>query len=96
MYDYVNEDGELLYQVCRTADKQFPVRVPDSSRKSGYRWSLAGVRRVLYRLPKVREGLADGEIVYICEGEKDVQALEAAGAVATCPPGGSQRLGVAP
>jgi hypothetical protein len=89
VYDYVDEQGELLYQVCRTADKEFPVRVPDRSRASGYRWSLAGVRRVLYRLPKVIEGVKDGEIIYITEGEKDVHALEKAGAVATCPPGGS-------
>jgi hypothetical protein len=89
VYDYTDEQGELLYQVCRTADKEFPARVPDRSRSSGYRWSLAGVRRVLYRLPKVIEGIADGEIIYITEGEKDVHALERAGAVATCPPGGS-------
>lgn len=89
VYDYVDEQGELLYQVCRTADKEFPVRVPDRSRKSGYRWSLAGVRRVLYRLPKIIDAITDGEIIYIVEGEKDVQALEAAGAIATCPPGGS-------
>ena len=30
-----------------------------------------------------------GETVYIAEGEKDVHALERAGAVATCNPGGS-------
>jgi hypothetical protein len=89
VYDYVDENGELLYQVCRTADKQFPARVPDPSRKSGYRWNLTGVRRVLYRLPKLIAGVADGELIYVVEGEKDVQALERAGVVATCPPGGS-------
>jgi len=89
VYDYVDEQGELLFQVCRTADKQFPCRVPDPAQASGFRWNLKGVRRVLYRLPKVIKGIADGEIIYIAEGEKDVHALERAGVVATCPPGGS-------
>jgi hypothetical protein len=89
VYTYADEAGEILYQVCRTADKQFPVRVPDASKKSGYRWNLTGVRRVLYRLPQLIEGVADGELIYVVEGEKDALALVGAGCVATCPPGGS-------
>ena len=55
-----------------------PAR-PGPSRKSGWRWQLGDTRRVLYRLPKVIEAIADGEVIYIAEGEKDVHALEAAG-----------------
>jgi 5S rRNA maturation endonuclease (ribonuclease M5) len=89
VYDYVSEDGELLFQVLRTADKQFRQRTPDSSRQSGYRWSLEGVRRVIYRLPKVIEAVKDGYIIWVVEGEKDVHALEGIGEVATCNPGGA-------
>lgn len=89
VYDYTDESGNLLFQVCRAPDKQFPQRVPDASRKSGWRWSLGDTRRVIYRLPKVIESVADGETIYIAEGEKDVHALEAAGVVATCNPGGA-------
>lgn len=89
VYDYTDENGTLLYQVLRTADKQFPQRVPDRARKSGWRWSLGGTRRVLYRLPKIIEAVADGEHIWVCEGEKDVHALEAAGVTATCNPGGA-------
>jgi hypothetical protein len=89
VYDYTDEAGSLLFQVCRTADKQFPQRTPDQSRKSGWRWSTEGVRRALYRLPKITEAVADGEVIFVCEGEKDVHAIEAAGAVATCNPGGA-------
>ena len=88
-YDYTDEDGQLLFQVCRTAGKQFPQRCPDPSAKSGWRWRLGNTRRVLYRLPKVIDAVARGEIIYVCEGEKDVHALEHAGAVATCNPGGA-------
>jgi len=89
VYDYRDETGNLLFQVLRTADKQFSQRVPDPTRKSGYRWRLDGVRRVLYRLPKVIEAVDNGEVIYVCEGEKDVHAIEAAGATATCNPGGA-------
>jgi hypothetical protein len=89
VYDYVDEHGALLSQVCRTAEKQFPQRRPDARRKSGWAWTTEGVRRVLYRLPKVIEAVAAAEFVYVVEGEKDVHALEAAGVTATCNPGGA-------
>lgn len=89
VYDYADEDGKLLFQVLRTPGKQFPQRVPDRTAKSGWRWSLGDTRRVLYRLPKLPEAIKRGEIIYVCEGEKDVHALERAGAVATCNPGGA-------
>ena len=89
VYDYVDEDSNLLFQVLRTADKQFPARVPDRTRKSGYRWKLDDTHRVLYRLPKIIEAIKDGEFIYVVEGEKDVHSLERAGVVATCNPGGT-------
>ncbi|WP_326642982.1 AAA family ATPase [Streptosporangium sp. NBC_01755] len=88
VYDYVDEQGNLLYQVLRTADKQFPCRVPDLSRPKGWNWRLGDTRRVLYRLPKVIEGIRDGHVIFIVEGEKDVHALESHQLVATCNPGG--------
>ncbi|WP_051809914.1 AAA family ATPase [Actinoplanes subtropicus] len=89
VYPYRDEAGVLLYEVCRTADKQFPVRVPDPIRRSGYRWKLAGVRRVLYRLPEVIAAVAAGRPVFVAEGEKDVAALVGLGLDATCNPGGA-------
>jgi hypothetical protein len=92
IYDYTDERGKLLFQVLRSTDKHFSQRHPDSAKQSGWAWNLAGVTRVPYRLPKVRKaatGKADGRVVYIAEGEKDVHAIEAAGAVATCNPGGA-------
>lgn len=88
VYDYADENGNLLFQVLRTANKDFPQRVPDHSRKTGWRWSLGDTRRVLYRLPKILGAIQDGAVIFVAEGEKDVHALEAAGAVATCNPGG--------
>jgi len=89
VYDYVDENGALLFQVLRTRDKQFPQRVPDRSRKTGWNWKLGDTRRVLYRLPKIIEAVSAGEVIWVVEGEKDVHALERAGATATCNPGGA-------
>lgn len=89
IYDYVDEEGRLLYQVCRTADKQFPQRRPDPTKASGHAWNLNGTRRVLYRLPKVLAAVEAGETVHVAEGERDVHSLEQLGLVATCNPGGA-------
>jgi putative DNA primase/helicase len=87
-YDYVDEDGKLLYQVLRKADKTFRQRQPKGG--GDWEWSLGDVRRVPYRLPQVLEAIANGEAVIITEGEKDVHTLEHYGYVATCCSGGAQ------
>ncbi len=89
VYSYNDATGKLLFQVCRTADKQFPQRRPDTTKKSGWNWSLGDVPRVLYRLPEVTAAVADGLIVYVVEGEKDAHAIVNAGACGTCSPGGA-------
>lgn len=89
VYDYFDEDGKLLFQVCRAPGKQFPQRVPDPGSPTGWRWRLGDTRRVLYRLPRLRPAIDAGEIIWVVEGEKDVHAVERAGAVATCNPGGA-------
>ena len=88
VYDYRDEHGSLLYQVLRyktEGGKTFRQRQPDGD---GWGWGLEGVRRVLYRLPEVLSAIARGEVVYLAEGEKDVQTLEGLGVVATCALGG--------
>lgn len=89
IYDYRDERGELLFQVLRTADKQFPQRRPDPLAKSGWRWSLGDTRRVLFRLPELIAAVDAGQTVYVTEGEKDALALVAHGKAATCNPGGA-------
>lgn len=88
-YDYRDEDGVLLFQVCRSADKKFIQRRPDPASKTGWAWKLGETRRVLYRLQKVIAAVERCEMVFIVEGEKDVHTLEKHGFVATCNPGGT-------
>jgi 5S rRNA maturation endonuclease (ribonuclease M5) len=89
IYDYRDEQGELLFQVCRTADKKFLQRKPDPSSRDGYTWKLGDTRRVLYRLQKVLKAVEENREIYLVEGEKDVHSLENQGLVGTCNPGGA-------
>jgi hypothetical protein len=87
-YDYRDERGELVYQVVRFEPKTFRQRRPDPDRPSSWLWSLGDVRRVLYHLDRVIE--ADPvQTVYVVEGEKDVEAVETLGLIATCNPQGA-------
>jgi hypothetical protein len=55
-FPYVDEAGELLYEVVRYEPKSFLQRRPDG--KGGWIWKLGDARRVLYRLPELLEDLA--------------------------------------
>ncbi len=88
-YDYTDADGALLYQVVRTADKQFSQRRPDPDKPHGWAWNLRGVERVPFHLPQLLSAIAAGERVWVVEGERDVLALEKHGEVATCNSGGA-------
>lgn len=46
-------------------------------------------RHVLYHLPKLIATASSGETVYLVEGEKDVETLEAFDLIATCNPAGA-------
>ena len=85
-YDYRDERSELLFQVVRMEPKTFRQRVPKAS--GGWSWSVKDVRRVLYRLPGLVAADAT-KVVFIPEGEKDVDRLISLGFVATCNPGGA-------
>jgi hypothetical protein len=83
IYVYHSEDGTQLFEVCRTANKQFPQRRPGAKE-----WGIDGVRRVLYRLPDLLAADTDAPL-FVCEGEKDADRLASLGLVATTSPGGA-------
>jgi DNA primase len=95
-YNYCDSQGELIYEVVRyewledgKLRKTFRQRRPDPDRPNGWIWNLEGVRHGLYRLPELREAGAD-EIVFLPEGEKDVETLAGFGLVATTNSGGAK------
>lgn len=86
-YNYTDEASEHLFEVCRYAHpKRFRQRVREGQ---GWTWKLDGVRRVLYRLPALIEGIALGKTVVIVEGEQDADRLAGLGVVATTAPMGA-------
>lgn len=85
-YDYVDEHGEVLFQVCRMEPKDFRQRRPDGN--GGWEWRVKGTRQVPYRLPQLLAADPSAP-VFILEGEKDADRLAAAGLVATCNAGGA-------
>jgi DNA primase len=82
-YDYTDERGELLYQTVRFDPKDFRQRRLGD--RGEWIWRK-GQRQVLYRLPEVLEAA----IVFVVEGEKDVETLRSHGFVATTNAGGAK------
>lgn len=86
VYDYTDENGELLFQVVRKPGKKFSQRRIVNGEIV---WDLKGVRRVPYRLKELLESMERDESVFICEGEKDVDNVRKLELTATCNPGGA-------
>lgn len=90
-YDYLDEHGQKLYEICRyeyfdqhgKRHKTFKQRYPDGH--GGWIWQKHR-RQVLYSLPAV----VRNQIIFIVEGEKDVETLRDFGFTATTSAGGAR------
>lgn len=85
-YDYTDQHGAYLFEKRRYRSTLPGLRGKTFryfSRKTGLRRKPDGADRWLYRLPAVLEAVADGETIHWAEGEKDADALWAAGVPAT-------------
>lgn len=83
-YIYTDEIGRPLFRVTRHEPKTFRQWRPDG--KGGWiRGLTPDVRIVPYRLREVVEA----PIIFVTEGERDVETLRECGFVATCNPGGA-------
>lgn len=88
VYQYRDEAGMLLFETVRFPGKKIKQRHPNEAGEMEYGLPKA-VRRVLYRLPEIISAVSQGRTIYITEGEKDADALVAAGYDATCNPLGA-------
>lgn len=87
-YVYRDGAGAVVGSVVRLDPKGFGQQRPDDG--DGWLWGLEGAQLPLYRLPEL--GSADeGDPVFLCEGEKDADALRSIGLVATTTPGGASK-----
>lgn len=90
-YNYTDEAGNLLFQIVRGEAKSFYGR--KLAANGNWENNLQDVRRVLYRLKRIEDlkkvALNEQIIIFISEGEKDVETLEKIGCVATTNPLGA-------
>lgn len=104
-YDYVDEQGEVIHQEVRwqrdveTSDgtgeaarrrveKRFTQRWPDG-RGGWLEKTPADFEPVLYRLPEIASWIAEGRRIWLCEGVKDADRVDALGEAATTNPSGA-------
>ena len=89
LYDYVDDQGEVRYQVARRTmndgSKQFRQSRPGPDGRTVY--DLKGVAPLPYNLPRI---LKTSGALFIVEGEKCVDALTAADLLATTNSGGAK------
>lgn len=92
-YVYRDTEGKPLFEVARIDDSAKagkPSKTFRQHRMLGEGWTpplVLGVpdalRDALYRLPEVKQAIADGKTVYVVEGEKDADNLAKLGYAAT-------------
>lgn len=93
VYRYVDERGAEVFQVlriplAREGAKTFRQRHRDPQ-TGRWVWNMDGVERILYRLPGVLRAKDEGRVIWLVEGEKDVETLIRLGETATTSPMGA-------
>lgn len=93
IYSYTDENGKELFQVVRfrkdDGKKTFRQRVRMGDK---WDWHTQGIRKPLYRLPKVLAAKQAGQTIYLVEGEKDVETIERLGLAGTTNAGGASDI----
>jgi hypothetical protein len=92
-YTYHDADGERYMQVRRfvqrgSGKKSFRQFRWDAE-KARWRMGLRNLEPILYRLPQLLDGIAQGRTVFVVEGEKDADRVREVGYVATTNPMGA-------
>jgi putative DNA primase/helicase len=80
IYQYRDIDNKVVIEKIRYIPKGFALRKPDGSYKNATKNVDTSI---LYNLPEVIQASADGECVYLVEGEKDCDSLAGIGLIAT-------------
>lgn len=89
---YDDANGKVLFRVERHPGKRFIQARPDPHSPGNWLYNLGDVTRVPYHLSSLIGAVKAGEMIFVVEGEKDVERLESLGLVATCNPGGAGKF----
>lgn len=83
-FNYLDESGNLLYQVVRFEPKGFSQRKKEKD--GSWYWNVKGVRHVPYNLPDIIKSTGR---IYVVEGEKLADRLKSLNFTATTNSGGA-------
>jgi DNA primase len=86
--EYQNPDGSFVMKGGKRK-KTFRQKRPDPSRPGAWIWNVDGVPALIYRLSQVIEGIANGLVAVVVEGEAKADLLWSWGVPATCCVGGA-------
>jgi 5S rRNA maturation endonuclease (ribonuclease M5) len=93
IYYYEDEKGSRVYKVVRKEYLKDGVRKKDfrmfSKTDSGWVPGLKDVKRYLYKLPQVLKAIAEGEVIFLVEGEKCADQIADLGLIGTTSTGGA-------
>jgi hypothetical protein len=87
-FDYRDENGTLVFQVCRYEPKHHNQRKPNGL--GGWEWNVKGSPALPYKLPELLKAIAAQRVIFIAEGERKVNALLKWDIAATCNAGGAK------
>lgn len=93
-YIYTDQNGVYLFDKLRTGngkDKKFIQRITkeDGSIEYGLVEALGDKSKTLYRISEVIAAVKMGKRIWVCEGEKAVEAFRGRKEIATCQPAGA-------
>jgi hypothetical protein len=87
VYDYIDDQGEVRYQVRRFEPKTFRQCRPDG--KGGWLFNMDGVEALPYNLHKILA--RPDEPIFIVEGEKAAEKVATLGLLSTTSHGGAKK-----
>jgi len=89
VYQYKDLEGNLVHETVRYEPKSFVQRRPDGKGSYIYKDVFKDIKPLLYNLKAVVEAIKNDKVIYVVEGEKDVDNLGKLGLVATTNPMGA-------
>lgn len=86
-YTYRDRNGKVLFYIDRLSGKRFRGRREGNGATA---FEVPKEMRVLYNLQHVDTAIQSGDVVHLCEGEKDADAMKQHGLIATTNPFGAK------
>ena len=85
-YPYINEDGEVLYEIHKMENAPEPYYVARPSEDGAYKYGLGKIKIIPYNLPEILEAKGKKEIIIVTEGESKADCFSNLGYASTTAP----------